>query len=218
MTPISICQPTLSSCQRLAAQIPSSTHRGGWRRVDIFTWYGVISGDCADSWQVVRSSDAAILTQAPERKRHADEDYPANASFHWLIIGTQGSPYSLSQAVHLRAWYCSRRTLTKQTDKTRSRCNIVQPRSFTALLERGVRKYQNRAIETAQVIKELIALARQAPRMRVGEEFGYRRTSSGRALVLRRNHTIHQATVGPIRTNRTNKSRHTGEGWRPGQG
>ena len=45
--------------------------------------------------------------------------------------------------------------------KVRSRRNLVQARSFADLLEQTVRKYQNRAIETAQVIEELIALARQ---------------------------------------------------------
>jgi type I restriction enzyme R subunit len=44
--------------------------------------------------------------------------------------------------------------------RTRSKRNIVQARSFAALLEQAVRKYQNRAIETAQVIEELIALAK----------------------------------------------------------
>jgi type I restriction enzyme R subunit len=57
--------------------------------------------------------------------------------------------------------------------KTRSRRNVVQARSFTELLERAVRKYQNRAIETAQVIEELIALAKdmRAANAR-GEELG----------------------------------------------
>ena len=45
--------------------------------------------------------------------------------------------------------------------KTRSRRNIVQARSFAELLEQAVRKYQNRAIESAQVIEELIALAQE---------------------------------------------------------
>ena len=36
----------------------------------------------------------------------------------------------------------------------------MQARSFTELLERSIRRYQNRAIETAQVIEELIALAK----------------------------------------------------------
>lgn len=44
--------------------------------------------------------------------------------------------------------------------KTRKRKNIVQARSFSEMLENAIRRYQNRAIETAQVIEELIALAR----------------------------------------------------------
>jgi type I restriction enzyme R subunit len=45
--------------------------------------------------------------------------------------------------------------------KGRARRNVVQARSFAELLEQTVRKYQNRAIETAQVIEELIALAKE---------------------------------------------------------
>ncbi len=44
--------------------------------------------------------------------------------------------------------------------KLKSRRNVVQARSFAELLEQAIRKYQNRAIETAQVIEELISLAK----------------------------------------------------------
>ena len=44
--------------------------------------------------------------------------------------------------------------------KTRFRNNVVQSRSFAEMLEKAIRKYQNRAIETAQVIEELIGLAK----------------------------------------------------------
>ncbi|MBM4287375.1 MAG: type I restriction endonuclease subunit R [Deltaproteobacteria bacterium] len=44
--------------------------------------------------------------------------------------------------------------------KTRSRKNVVQSRSFAEMLEQSIRRYQNRAIEAAQVIEELIALAK----------------------------------------------------------
>ena len=40
------------------------------------------------------------------------------------------------------------------------RKNVVQARSFAEMLERTLRKYQNRAIEAAQVIEELIGIAR----------------------------------------------------------
>ena len=44
---------------------------------------------------------------------------------------------------------------------TRRRANVVQARSFAAMLEQTLRRYQNRAIEAAQVIEELIQLARE---------------------------------------------------------
>ena len=44
--------------------------------------------------------------------------------------------------------------------KTRGRKNVVQARSFAELLENSITRYQNRAIETAQVIEELIKLAK----------------------------------------------------------
>ncbi|MDO8723348.1 MAG: type I restriction endonuclease subunit R [Syntrophales bacterium] len=44
--------------------------------------------------------------------------------------------------------------------KRRSRKNIVQGRSFAEMLENAIKRYQARAIEAAQVIEELIALAR----------------------------------------------------------
>jgi len=51
--------------------------------------------------------------------------------------------------------------LLKGEIKTRLRRNVVLAKSFAELLEQAVRKYQNRAIETAQVIEELIGLAKQ---------------------------------------------------------
>ena len=44
---------------------------------------------------------------------------------------------------------------------TRRRKNVVQARSFAEMLEQTIHRYQNRAIEAAQVIKELISLARE---------------------------------------------------------
>ena len=43
----------------------------------------------------------------------------------------------------------------------RRRTNVVQARSFADMLEQTLRRYQNRAIEAAQVIEELIQLARE---------------------------------------------------------
>ncbi|HXH40080.1 MAG TPA: type I restriction endonuclease subunit R [Thermoanaerobaculia bacterium] len=51
--------------------------------------------------------------------------------------------------------------LLKGEIKSRAKRNVVQARSFAGLLDQAIRKYQNRGIETAQVIEELIALAKQ---------------------------------------------------------
>jgi type I restriction enzyme R subunit len=48
--------------------------------------------------------------------------------------------------------------------QTRRRKNIVQAKSFAEMLEQAIRKYQNRAIEAAQVIEEMIALAKDMRR------------------------------------------------------
>lgn len=53
--------------------------------------------------------------------------------------------------------------------KVRSRRNVVQSRTFSEMLEETIRKYKARAITTAQVIEELIELARE---MRVAKERG----------------------------------------------
>ena len=59
--------------------------------------------------------------------------------------------------------------LLKGEIRSRSRRNVVQARSFAELLEQAIGKYQNRAIETAQVIEELIQLAKD---MRAAEARG----------------------------------------------
>lgn len=51
--------------------------------------------------------------------------------------------------------------LLKGELSTRRRKNLIQARSFAEMLEKTLRRYQNRAIEAAQVIEELIALARE---------------------------------------------------------
>ncbi len=50
--------------------------------------------------------------------------------------------------------------LLKGEVSARRRKNVVQARSFAELLEQTLRRYQNRAIEAAQVIEELIQLAK----------------------------------------------------------
>jgi type I restriction enzyme R subunit len=63
--------------------------------------------------------------------------------------------------------------LLKGEIRNRLRRNVVQSRSFADLLEQSLRRYQNRAIETAKVIEELIQLAKDMRAAeRRGEELG----------------------------------------------
>ena len=52
------------------------------------------------------------------------------------------------------------RKLLNDEIKTRAKKNLVQSRLFSQMLEETIRKYQNRSIETARVIQELIDLAK----------------------------------------------------------
>jgi type I restriction enzyme, R subunit len=52
------------------------------------------------------------------------------------------------------------RKLLASEVRSRRRKNVVQARSFAEMLEQAIRRYQNRAVEAAQVIEELIALAK----------------------------------------------------------
>ena len=63
--------------------------------------------------------------------------------------------------------------LLKGEVSSRRRKNVVQARSFAEMLEQTLRRYQNRAIEAAQVIEELIALAREMREANArGEQLG----------------------------------------------
>jgi type I restriction enzyme R subunit len=53
------------------------------------------------------------------------------------------------------------RKLLNDELKTRMKKNVVQSRSFTEMLERTIRSYQNRTLESAEVIAELIKLAEE---------------------------------------------------------
>jgi type I restriction enzyme R subunit len=57
--------------------------------------------------------------------------------------------------------------------RTRRRKNVVQARSFAEMLEQAIRRYQNRTVEAAQVIEELIVLAKEMRHAdRRGEDLG----------------------------------------------
>jgi type I restriction enzyme, R subunit len=57
--------------------------------------------------------------------------------------------------------------------KARSQRNVVEARSFREMLERAIVAYQNRSLETAQIIEQLVELAREMRAAhRRGEELG----------------------------------------------
>jgi type I restriction enzyme, R subunit len=65
------------------------------------------------------------------------------------------------------------RKLLNDEIKMSARKNVVQARSFAEMLENSIRKYQNRTIEAALVIEELIRLAREMREAhRRGESLG----------------------------------------------
>ena len=70
-----------------------------------------------------------------------------------FLAQVQGMPYR-NLAVELL------QKLLRGEVSVRRRTNVVQARSFAEMLEQTLRRYQNRAIEAAQVIEELIALAK----------------------------------------------------------
>ncbi len=53
------------------------------------------------------------------------------------------------------------RKLLNDEIKVLSRKNLIQSRSFAEMLEKAIRAYQNRTIEAAQVVQELIEIAKQ---------------------------------------------------------
>ena len=63
--------------------------------------------------------------------------------------------------------------LIKGELSTRRRQNVIQARSFAGMLEDAIRRYQNRTVEAAQVIEELIELAKEMREdFARGEELG----------------------------------------------
>jgi type I restriction enzyme R subunit len=56
--------------------------------------------------------------------------------------------------------------LLKDEIKSRFKTNVVQQAKFSELLQLSLQRYRNRAIETAQVIEELIEMAQEVPRGR----------------------------------------------------
>lgn len=94
---------------------------------------------------------------------------PTNRQFHrWLTTGiliqyqdkgeTRGDRVKLAD-FNLAVELLER--LLKGEIKSRFSTNVAKDRKFSELLQNALTRYRNRAIETAQVIEELIAMARQ---------------------------------------------------------
>jgi type I restriction enzyme R subunit len=71
-----------------------------------------------------------------------------------FLAEVRGMPYR-NLAVELL------RKLLNSELKLRTKTNLVKSRLFSEMLEGAIRKYHNRAVETAQVIEELIELAKE---------------------------------------------------------
>ena len=82
------------------------------------------------------------------------------------------------------------RKLLNDEIKSRSKKNLVQSRSFAEMLEKTNGAYQNRSIETTQVIAELVEMARKMREARQrGEELhmsttSWRSTMRWRSMML----------------------------------
>jgi type I restriction enzyme R subunit len=73
------------------------------------------------------------------------------------------------------------RKLLNDEIRLQARRNLVQSRAFSEMLERAIRQYQNRSIEAAQVIAELIELAKE---MRAARERGEQLSLSDEELAF----------------------------------
>ncbi|KPQ40920.1 MAG: type I restriction-modification system restriction subunit [Candidatus Methanoperedens nitroreducens] len=62
------------------------------------------------------------------------------------------------------------RKLLNDEIKTRSKKNLIQSKSFANMLEKAIKRYQNKSIETAQIIEELIELAKEMREARLRGE------------------------------------------------
>jgi type I restriction enzyme R subunit len=80
------------------------------------------------------------------------------------------------------------RKLLNDEIKTRSHKNLVQSRTFSEMLENTIKRYQNRSIEAAQVIAELIELAKEIRQAQArGENLGSFSNRSGETCCVWRN-------------------------------
>ena len=147
--------------------------------------------DDVNFFQTVR---AAILKKAPGEKRSAEDLDAAIKQIVSRAVASEGvvdifaeaglrnpdisvlSDEFLSEVkgmTHRNVAVELLQKLIRGELSTRRRQNVIQARSFAGMLEDAIRRYQNRTIEAAQVIEELIELAKQMREdLARGEELG----------------------------------------------
>ena len=147
--------------------------------------------DDVNFFQTVR---AAILKKAPGEKRSAEDLDSAIKQIVSRAVASEGvvdifaeaglrnpdisvlSDEFLSEVkgmTHRNVAVELLQKLIRGELSTRRRQNVIQSRSFAGMLEDAIRRYQNRTIEAAQVIEELIELAKQMREdIARGEELG----------------------------------------------
>jgi len=133
----------VSFFQAIKAAMVKHTTTGGKSPEDLDAAVRQIVSKAVASEQVVDLFAAAGLKN-PSIEILSDE----------FLEDIRSSPYRNSALEVLRK-------LINDEIKTRSRKNLVQSRSFAQMLEDTIKRYQNRSIETAQVLTELIELAKE---------------------------------------------------------
>jgi len=129
--------------QAVKASLAKSTMVGGKSPVELDTAVRQIVSQAIASDQVIDIFAAAGLNN-PDISILSDE----------FLADMRGLPQKNLALEVLRK-------LLNDEIKARSRTNLVQSRAFSEMLENSIRRYQNRAIESAQVIEELIEMAKE---------------------------------------------------------
>jgi len=137
--------------QAVRAGLAKTTPSGGKNQEDLDTAVRQIVSKAVASDEVVDIFSAAGLKK-PDISILSDE----------FLSEVKDLPYKNLAIETLR------KLLTDEI-KSRARKNLVQSRQFSEMLEEAIRKYQNRSLQAAQVIQELIDLAKD---MRQAHERG----------------------------------------------
>ena len=100
------------------------------------------------------------MSQAVVGEGVADVFKLAGLSIHVSIL-SEGFLKEVMKMPHKNLAVELLQRLIKDEVKTKFKTNVVKQRKFSDLLEQSLGKYANRAIKAAQVIEELIAMAKQ---------------------------------------------------------